>query len=218
MDINEKDLKGMIVKEFVPAILTDLLLSNEISKHSSKSEVIDAVTNYINNAEKWNSINVAITIGDEFENAIENEIDLERFDVAVVLAGIHIEQALNEFYQQMLINKQKFSVSEYNSCMKSLSVRDKLTWLYKITTSDCIDDELVAKITKICSERNKIVHYKPKIESMKDWGEPINNTQKFNINELLPVIRNIKEIFEITLAFQFEKNSTAQEIYDKYFK
>lgn len=218
MDRSEKDLQEIIAKKFIPAIIADLLSNNQISKYSSKSEVNKEIVNYIHDTERWNSINIAITIGDEFEDAIENEIFLGRNNVAVALAGICIEQVLNEFYQQMLLSKCKFSISEYNSCMKSVSVRDKLTWLYKKVTNESVDNEIVAKVTKICSERNKIVHYRPRIETMKEWGEPIKeDIQKLNIDELLPLIRKIKDIFESELSFQFEDVNVAQEIYNKYF-
>lgn len=218
MNISEKEFQEIVAKQFIPGIITDLLLNNQISKHSSKSEVSKEIENYIHDTERWNSINIAITMKDEFEDAIENEICLGRDNVAIALAGICIEQVLNEFYQQMLINKCKFSISEYNSCMKSVSVRDKLTWLYKMVTNESVDNEVVAKVIKICSERNNIVHYKPKIESMKEWGEPVkDDIKKLNIDELLPLIRKIRALFESTLSFQFEYDNEAQKIYDKYF-
>lgn len=218
MGIDENDLKKRIVKQFVPAIIADLLRNDEITENSSKIEVISAVRKYLKNEERFNSINVAIVIGDEFIDAIKNEIEHGHLNVAIALSGIQIEHMLNEFYQQILINKQHFSIREYNSCMKSISVRDKLTWLYRLVTDDSIDNELVAKLVKICSQRNSLVHYKPKIASMGDWGEPIkDNAKEFDIGEILEELKELEEILQNVISLQFEIDSVAHQMYNNYF-
>lgn len=100
----------------------------------------------------------------------------------------------NIFYQKILINKYRFSEGEFLSCMKSVSVKEKLTWLYKSITSQSIDENIVSSVQKVCSLRNNIVHYKSKIERLGEWGVKEKTNKKVILNELLPLIENLQNI------------------------
>lgn len=163
-----EEIEESIVETFVPAIISELLLEEKITENSSNEEVKREVFSFLD-GERLELMNVAITIGDTFVKAVENAVQLGQKDVAITLAGICFEQITNEFYHKILLNNYGLSNREYSSCMKGISIKDKLTWLYKLTTSRCIDPNIVNDVHRVCSLRNNIVHYKPKVESIGEW-------------------------------------------------
>lgn len=164
-------------------------------------------------------MNVAIAIGDEFVKAVENAVCLGQKSVAIALAGICFEQITNEFYHKILLNKYEFSNREYSSSMKGISIKDKLTWLYKLTTSRCMEPSIVSDIHKICSLRNSIVHYKPKVEKVGEWGENEDNSdEEYDISKLIPLIEKVREIFTEDMDILFPEEKTSKEIFRKIFR
>jgi hypothetical protein len=212
-----EEFEKKIVETMIPAVISELLLNEEITGNSSDEEVKQAILSYLR-SEQLNSMNVAITIGNEFEKAIKNAIELKQNNVAIALAGICLEQMTNEFYQKVLLNKFEFSNREYSACMKCVSVKDKLTWLYKLTTSQSIENDIINIVQKVCGLRNNIVHYKPRIESIGEWGEKEDENKKLDVNELIPLIDRIKIIFSEACQDSFPEDKWAQEIFEKVFK
>lgn len=212
-----EEIEKKIIEIMVPAVISELILEEKITENSGDEEVRQAITSYLHSG-KFDTMNVAITMGNEFEKAIENAINLGQDNVAIALAGICFEQITNQFYQKILLNKYDFSKREYESCMKGISVKDKLTWLYKLTTSKCMELSIVSDIHKICSLRNNIVHYKPKIESMGEWGEDEDNDDKnYDVSKILPLIERVKEIFSEEADNLFPEEKMSKEIFKKVF-
>ncbi len=212
-----KEIEKEIIEIMVPAVISELILEEKITENSSDEEVRQAITSYLHSG-KLDSMNVAVTIGNEFEKAIENAINLGQDNVAIALAGICFEQITNQFYQKILLNKYDFSKREYESCMKGISVKDKLTWLYKLTTSKCMELSIVSDIHKICSLRNNIVHYKPKIENIGEWGEDEDNDDKnYDVSKILPLIERVKEIFSEDTDNLFPEEKMSKNIFKKVF-
>lgn len=172
-----EEIDKLIVEIFVPAIISNLLLEEKITENSSDEEIKQEVFSFLDRGQ-LELMNVAIAIGDEFVKAVENAVCLGQKSVAIALAGICFEQITNEFYHKILLNKYEFSNREYSSSMKGISIKDKLTWLYKLTTSRCMEPSIVSDIHKICSLRNSIVHYKPKVEKVGEWGENEDNSDE----------------------------------------
>lgn len=213
---DEKEIGEIIRDRFIPAIMQDLLLSDIITADSSKEEISEAILNFVNDEESMKKVQLAIVMGDEFELAIENEIHLGRNSVAISLAGICLEHITNEFYNQVLIDKYDFSKQEYDSCMKSVTIKGKMTWLYKLVTSECISNDIIEKVNKICSERNRIVHYKPVIEDLDKVMLEADN--KIDVNSLLPLIEEVKKIFTETKDSLFETYKLASDLYNSKIK
>lgn len=211
-----EEFEKEIVEIFVPAIISELLYDDKIKQNSSDDQVKQAVETYLKN-EQLELMNVAVTIGNEFNEAIKNAVKLKQNNVAIALTGICLEQMTNEFYQKILINKYRFSEREFLSCMKSVSVKDKLTWLYKLITSQSIDEDIINSVQKVCSLRNNIVHYKPKIERLGEWGEKENN-KNVDLNELLPLIENMKNILNDTSLDIFSEDKISQELFKRVYK
>lgn len=211
-----EEFEKEIVDILVPAIISELLYDDKIKQNSSNDQVKQTVKTYLKN-EQLELMNVAVTIGNEFNKAIKNAIKLKQNNVAIALTGICLEQMTNEFYQKILINKYRFSEREFLTCMKSVSVKDKLTWLYKLITSQSIDENIINSVQEVCSLRNNIVHYKPKIERLGEWGEKEDN-KKVNLNELLPLIENMKNILNDTSLDIFPEDKISQELFKKVYK
>lgn len=207
-----------IVEIFVPAIISNLLLEEKITENSSDEEIKREVFSFLDRGQ-LELMNVAIVIGDEFVKAVENAVCLGQKDVAIALAGICFEQITNEFYHKILLNKYELSNREYSSCMKGISIKDKLTWLYKLTTSRCMEPSIVSDIHKVCSFRNSIVHYKPKVEKVGEWGEDEDNSdEEYDISKLIPLIEKVREIFTEDMDILFSEEKTSKEIFRKIFR
>lgn len=210
-------LEREITETIVPAIISELILEEKITENSNDKEVKQAITSYLHSGQ-LDLMNVAITMGNEFEKAIENAINLGQNDVAIALAGICFEQITNQFYQKILLNKYKFSRSEYESCMKGISVKYKLTWLYKLTAFKCMDPNVVSDVCKICSLRNNIVHYKPKVEKIGEQGtDGDNDNESYNVSKILPLIERIKEIFSEDTDNLLPEEKMSKDIFRKIF-
>lgn len=206
-----------IIETMIPAIISELILEEKITADSSDEEVQQAIFSYLY-SEQFEVMNVALTIGSEFEKAIENAINLGQNNFAIALAGIYFEQITNQFYQKVLLNKYEFSNREYVSCMKGISVKDKLSWLYKLTTSKCMENSIVSDVHKICSLRNNIVHYKPKIKSIGEWGDEEDNYDKeYDVRKLLPLIERVKDIFNEQFDEFFPEEKMSKDIFRKVF-
>lgn len=206
-----------IMEAMIPAIISELVLEKKVTENSSDEEVRQAIISYLHSGQ-LDLMNVAITMGSEFEKAIENAINLGQNNVAIALAGICFEQITNQFYQKILLNKYEFSKREYESCMKGISVKDKLTWLYKLTTSKYIELSIVSDVHKICSLRNNIVHYKPKIENIGEWGEDEDSEDKnYDVSKILPLIERVKEIFSEDADNLFPEEKLSKDIFRKVF-
>lgn len=212
-----EEIEKEIIANIIPAVISELILEEKITENSGDEEIKQAITSYLH-SEKFDAMNVAVIMGNEFEKAIENAINSGQESVAIALAGICFEQITNQFYQKILLNKYDFSKREYESCMKGISVKDKLTWLYKLTTSKCMEPGIVSDIHKICSLRNNIVHYKPRIESIGEWGEEEDNDDKnYDVSKILPLIERIKEIFNEDEDTLFPEEKMAKDIFKKVF-
>lgn len=213
-----EEIEKYMVKKIVPAIISELLLEEKITENSSNEEVKREVFSFLY-GEQLESMNVAITIGDKFVKAVENAVQLGQNSVAIALAGICFEQVTNEFYQQVLLNNYDLSNREYSSCMKGISIKDKLTWLYKLTTSRRMDPNIVNEVHTVCSLRNNIVHYKPKVEALGEWDKDEDNDDKeYDISKLVPLIEKVKEIFAEDIDILFPEYKTSIEIFEKVFK
>lgn len=213
MEKLEKD----IVEIMIPAVISELVLAEKVTEKSSDEEVKQEIISYLHSGQ-LDLMNVAITMGSEFEKAIENAVRLGQNRVAIALAGICFEQITNEFYQKVLLNKYELSNREYASCMKGISVKDKLTWLYKLTTSKCMEPSIISDVHKICSLRNNIVHFKPKIESIGELGEDEDNNDKdYDVSKLLPLIESVKEIFSQDADNLFHEEKISKKIFRKVF-
>lgn len=210
MEQFEKEISEIIV----PAIISELIIEEKITENSNDEEVKQAILSYLNSGQ-IDLMNVAITMGSEFEEAIENEINLGHNNVAIALAGICFEQITNQFYQKILLNKYEFSRKEYESCMKGLSVKDKLTWLYKLTAFKCMDLNVVNDVCKICNLRNNIVHYKPKVERIGELGEDEDND--YDVSKILPLIERLKEIFSEDADNLLPEEKMSKDIFRKIF-
>ncbi|GFH94439.1 hypothetical protein IMSAGC003_00971 [Lachnospiraceae bacterium] len=213
-----EEIDKSIVEIFVPAIISNLLLEEKITENSSDEEIKREVFSFLDRGQ-LELMNVAIVIGDEFVKAVENAVCLGQKDVAIALAGICFEQITNEFYHKILLNKYELSNREYSSCMKGISIKDKLTWLYKLTTSRCMEPSIVSDIHKVCSFRNSIVHYKPKVEKVGEWGEDEDNSdEEYDISKLIPLIEKVREIFTEDMDILFSEEKTSKEIFRKIFR
>lgn len=213
-----EEIDKSIVEIFVPAIISNLLLEEKITENSSDEDIKREVFSFLDRGQ-LELMNVAFVIGDEFVKAVENAVCLGQKDVAIALAGICFEQITNEFYHKILLNKYEFSNREYSSCMKGISIKDKLTWLYKLTTSRCMEPSIVSDIHKVCSFRNSIVHYKPKVEKVGEWGEDEDNSdEEYDIGKLIPLIEKVREIFTEDMDILFPEEKTSKEIFRKIFR
>ncbi len=213
-----EEIDKSIVEIFVPAIISNLLLEEKITENSSDEEIKREVFSFLDRGQ-LELMNVAIVIGDEFVKAVENAVCLGQKDVAIALAGICFEQITNEFYHKILLNKYELSNREYSSCMKGISIKDKLTWLYKLTTSRCMEPSIVSDIHKVCSFRNSIVHYKPKVEKVGEWGEDEDNSdEEYDISKLIPLLEKVREIFTEDMDILFSEEKTSKEIFRKIFR
>lgn len=212
-----KKLKREIIETIIPAIISELILEEKITENSNDEEVKQAIISYLH-SDQLDLMNIAITMGSEFEEAIENAINLSQNDVAIALAGICFEQITNEFYQKILLNKYEFTKREYESCMKGISVKDKLTWLYKLTASKCLDPDVVNDVCKICSLRNDIVHYKPKVERMGKWGKDGDSDEKnYDVSKILPLIEKVKELFSEEVDNLLPEEKVSKDLFRKIF-
>lgn len=213
-----EEIEKLIAETFMPAIISELLLEDKITENSSNEEVKQQVLSFMDR-EQLELMNVAITIGDEFAQAVENAVRLGQKNVAIALAGICFEQMTNEFYQKILLNRYELSNREYSSCMKGISIKDKLTWLYKLTTSRCMEPSIISDVHKVCSLRNNIVHYKPKIQKIGEWEEDEDNDDKeYDISKLIPLIEKVREIFIEDMDILFPEDKTSKEIFRKVFR
>jgi len=210
MDIDEKKIINKVIPIIISALINDGLISDE----STEKEVKEAVQAYIDsdNIDSWDMV---ITASDVLMETLEYAVDNNQYDASVTLTGIIVEQMINEFYNDVLIDKHNFSKTEYDSCMKVIPTKDKLTWLYRITTSESIDSETVSRIDNIRKARNDVVHYKPKREN-------INATIKWqnipvDIDELLPLIDKLKRYFQECIYTIFPENKMAEELFEKFF-
>lgn len=223
----EQDLKDFFLNEdmekflsgLVTTILEDLLLSGDITESTSKKEILDAIRLYLKERTRFDKITLSITIGDEFEKAIQKSIELGHHQVAIALAGICLEQRVNEFYQQFLLECCDFSLQEYSACMRSVSLRDKLTWLFRLCTSQTLEDSLVEQAIRLSSARNSIVHYKPRMEFMGDWESPSSSEKSsLSVEELLPIIHNVQERLQKVILLSAQEKIAAQKLFHKHFK
>ena len=185
-----------------------------ISDESTEEEVKRAVRAYADNdnIDSWNMVIIASgVLMDTLEYAVTNN----QYDAAVTLTAIIVEQMINEFYHDILPYKHGFSKTEYDSCMKALPTKDKLTWLYRITTSKNIDGETINQIDKIRKARNDVVHYKPRSDNINAPFIPRNIS--IDISELSSVIEKLKRYFQECIYAIFPENKMADELFYKFY-
>lgn len=179
---------------------------------------MQAIESYVED-EKIEDMNIAVKMDSEFESAIENTIDLGQNNVAIALAGVCFEQMTNRFYYDLLLSKYEFSKREYESCMKCIPVKDKLGWLYKLTTSKCMDPNIISEVHKVCSLRNNIVHYKPKMQRMGDWKPEENGEDtEYDVSKILPLIGRLEDIFDGTMEELFPEEKIAKDMFREVFE
>ena len=143
--------------------MSALIEKGLISDKSSKLEVTNAAKDYIASG-VLDSLQLVFTASTQLMSALKCSVTNNQYEAAVIPAGITSEQMINEFYLPVLLDTHGFTKTEYDSCMKALSTKDKLTWLYRIATSENIDNETISQIDKLRKERNTVAHYKPRIE------------------------------------------------------
>jgi len=192
----DKEIEGLeaVAEWIMPAVIANLLVDGSISKDSTDRDVLDAVAVHVEN----NIASYDVTfVGNGFEDDIKTAIENNQSNVAVVLTGILIERMTNEFFHEVLLYEHNLSKREYDSCIRGASIKDKLTWLYKITTSKSIEDNFVDDVCKICTKRNNIAHYKPKVRNMDDeWDLAEIYDTNIDLSILLPLVARLQSIFD----------------------
>lgn len=186
---NDK-LKQLIVDTFVPAIIQELYKRGDITEDIDTQSLISTIVEKTDE-ELIGSLPTMVVISSTFFEAIKDEVENNRLDVAICLSGIYIEQITNEFYQVILQEKLDFSNVWFTECMKSVSIDGKLTWLFKLTTQSDLDSELVGKVKKLYSMRNKVVHYKPKSDMFDNIVK--EDERELNTDEMLTTLITLKE-------------------------
>lgn len=68
-----EEFEKEIVETLVPAIISELLLDDKIKQDSSDNQVKQAVNSYLKN-KQLELMNVAVTIGSEFNEAIKMQL------------------------------------------------------------------------------------------------------------------------------------------------
>jgi len=210
------DFEKVITAKLIPPIISQLIRNQIISEKSSDAEVWQAVHTYVNDEDF--SLAAVITGSENFIPAIESAISNRQKDVAITLAGILFEQMTNEFYHKILLDEYNFSRSEYESCMKGVSVKDKLTWLYKIVTSESIDDNIINQIHTVCSARNYVVHYKPRViplDSSDDLGDKLDSIA---VEDLLLLIKTLQNIFLECNFNIFPEEKISNNIFNRIYE
>ncbi|MEA4920161.1 MAG: hypothetical protein VB078_04505 [Clostridiaceae bacterium] len=213
---SEEIFKKELLDCILPAILATLYQQGKVTENMDMNTLRKKISENVN--EKFiGSLTTAVIISDQFKNAIIDEFQLGRCEVATSLTGVYIEQITNEFYQSILQNKHGFSLKNYNDCMKSITIEGKLTWLFQLSTSSEVDYGLIAKVKKIYSIRNKIVHYKPKTETFDDWNNNDSDVDRpdLDANELIHVLEELKSIYDKTLEKVFPSIGIGKELYKK---
>ncbi len=82
-----------------------------------------------------------------------------------------------------------------------------------------MEPSIVSDIHKVCSFRNSIVHYKPKVEKVGEWGEDEDNSdEEYDISKLIPLIEKVREIFTEDMDILFPEEKTSKEIFRKIFR
>ncbi len=103
--------------------------------------------------------------------------------------------------------------------MKSIPVKDNLGWLYKLTTSERMEPDIIAEVHKVFSLRNHIVHYKPKIETIGDWYTDENSDDnKYDVSKLLPLVEKVKNTFNEATDNLFPEKKLSEHIFRKIFR
>ena len=137
----------------------------------------------------------------------------------MTLKGMLIERMTNEFFREVLLYKHNLSKREYESCIRGASVKDKLTWLHKITTSRSIEDSFVDDVYKICTKRNNIAHYKPKVRNMDDeWDLAEIYDTNIDLSILLPLVARLQSIFDEHINHIFPEKRIGLEIMERIKK
>lgn len=201
-----------LVRRIVPTIMSQLLLEGKVSESSSSEELLFQLRDFLDRGglddAQW-----TIIVGEEFEDALRAAIENEQCLVAYTLAGTYTEQLANEFYYLVLIDHFGFSSQEYRECMKKLSLNDKLTWFYRMTTSNKISSDLVSKIDKLHKARNHAVHYKPTPVSFE--GKGIGKSQPaLPLSEITPLIEALKQALQAEIEKIFPERKLGQALFD----
>ena len=211
----DDDFIQLIQSLIIPPLITILLEEGIITEESSILEFKNAMSK-LNLHKEISKLKFSIDISDSYKDAIENAINNEQKDVAITLTGILFEQIVNKFYYDVLLSYLNFSKTEYDACMKGAAVKDKLTWLYKLTTNESIDSNLISDIHKVCSARNFYVHYKPHTWYIDDMSDQAYEMEHIDIKNLLPLVEQLEVIFSNYIGRIFPTTQKAREMFEKY--
>jgi len=221
MDSEQDELQKEVCDAIMPSILKRLICNGVITQQSNKSDIIKALSKEGLIQETLNSLYVRTTISGEFEESIEEALSNKRFYVALIMAGTCIEHILNELYYEILSNKYSLEQSETDAALRSLNIRDKCTWFFKIIANEEMNEELVANILSINSIRNSVVHYKDHAQTFEEWcDEDVNimrliNNNKSLLTSLPSIISELKNHCEQTILDLIPDSKNAMEAYEK---
>lgn len=208
-----EEKKYDLPEAFCLAIIQLLLKSGEINEDIDTMALSEIVMEKARDNEFVKTIPAAYTISDKFYEAIIDEIEKERFNVGICLSGIYIELITNEFLQSILQDHLWFSNKDFEDCMKSLTVESKITWLLKLVTSKVIDPELVSKVRKLNSLRNKVIHFKPRTENFSNVFS--SDEEELEEIEVLQIINDLKKTYTKIFTELYPQYEIGKRLLDK---
>ena len=190
--IRDKVMTAIISGLLKVGILKPEDLTNKIY---TREKVIENFDRYINNTR------VHIETHHDFLEACKSEFSNARPESGIVMASVCLENMINLFYRYLLTSGRKFEDGEIDRILQVLSIRDKITWFYKIAFANQLPNRLVDKILEINSLRNKIVHFKAvpddNIDTANGSAHQIQTAiQSLSIEYIEAVIINLEKEFE----------------------
>lgn len=122
-----------------------------------------------------------IQMHDDFFKRSQVEFEAGREEIAIVLLATGFEHLVNHFYQDCLALKfTALTRTETTEMIRSINIKPKLTWLYKVVTDSQLDDELRIMVLRVTELRNCIAHYKavPHLLDDTDGGSHANTKEQ----------------------------------------
>lgn len=131
-------------------------------------------------------------VNNDFLLSAHDAIDSNRLEVAVVLLATWVENRLNLFYSQALI-EHEFGLNDSKKVISTNNLDNKVGVLFTLVSKLEMDSDLRKRILSLADLRNQIVHNKAQPEIIN--GKIVSASSNTKIREQVEQI-NFAEIFE----------------------
>jgi len=185
----EKDVRKIFAEKLLPVLIRKLIIAGmlDTAKLSEADYILSVVKSH---PEFVKDLAFIVSIDDDFLESARDAIAVNRPEVAIILIATIVEHQLNMFYREALNEHDGLDDESITKIIRSNSLSDKTSWLFKLVLRDEMDGNLQRKLLNLSELRNQIVHYKAAPENIDDQDSGSHNLIRAKVNEL-----NFDEIF-----------------------